>query len=344
MGKLSAEEKPVEKEEEQAWAKEVEIDGVTYFFLPIDLGIKYADKIKSGFFVPLNETKRVRIEIGEDDLKGKLSTYKEKGLKNILFATEDYYLFLKNIKRGLTGFFTKDDEASGKLLNLTQILFLLSKASTYIGLPEEVPKNTEEFVVKALNILKGSKELNNYLKAFQKNNQDQFIVNLLVGYTACGLVDTMSWPAHIKEKVIQAVILGDITLNEEDYFKFIASNGDRTQWTKGFFNHPLVASKLLTKYFSNTISREVVRAVEQHHERPDGSGFPQALKGLSIDQLSAIIIVARSFIEALVESDFSYDDREKFIDDLLAERFDYNNFKQPCKALYIVMGIEKEQK
>lgn len=320
--------------------KQVNIDGELYTYLPIDVSIKYSEKIRSGFFVPLNETKRVRIEFGEDDLKGKLTGYKEKGLESILFAENDYNLFLKAIKRGLTGFFFKEDENS-KGLSLQQILFLVRKSIIYIGLKEKFADLGEENVHKFFSWIKGSPKLQPQFKTFLRENQEQFIINVFASYVGIALAEELNWPPHIAEKITQASLLGDICLTEEDYLAVIAANGDRTKWTQNYREHPITISKQLQKNHSNTISREVIRAVEQHQELPDGSGFPQRLKGLSIDQLSAVIIVARTFTDAMVESDFAYDNRKSFVETLLAEKFDYNNFKNPTKALYKVMGIEE---
>lgn len=318
------------------------IDGEVFTFLPIDVAIKYSDKIHSGFFVPLNETKRVRIEIGEEGLKDGLIKYRDKGLKNILFAAEDYNLFLRAIKRGLTGFFFKEDE-NNKALNLQQILFLVKKSILYVGLDESVTVRGEENIEKFMTWIKGSPKLQPAFKNFLKENQEQFVINVFASYIGIALAESLNWPPHLAEKITQASILGDICLTEKDYFSFIAANGDRSLWTENFLNHPTIISKTLQRSHSNTISREVIRAVEQHQEFPDGSGYPQGLKGLSIDQLSAVIIVARTFTDALVASDFAYDNRYDFVSELLQDKFDYNNFKNPTKALYAIMGIPTDE-
>lgn len=322
--------------------KQVNIDGELYIYLPIDVAIKYSEKINSGFFVPLNETKRVRIEFGVEDLKGKLLSYKDKGLENILFAEDDYNLFLKAIKRGLTGFFFKEDE-NAKGLSLQQILFLVRKSIIYVGLEERYCDLGEDNVHKFFDWIKGSPKIAPQFKTFLKENQEQFIINVFASYVGIALAEQLNWPPHIAEKITQASLLGDICLTEEDLLASIAANGDRKKWTENYRNHPVTISKQLQKNHSHTISREVIRAVEQHQELPDGSGFPHGLKGLSIDQLSAIIIVARNFTDAMVESDFAYDNRKDFVDQLLAEKFDYSNFKNPTKALYRVMGVEEEE-
>jgi len=324
----------------EGFIKQAEIDGKMYTFLPIDVSIKYYDKIKSGFFVPLSDTKRVRIELNEGDIQKKLKDYRKKGLSNILFEDEDYHLFLLAVKRGLTSFFMKDD--SNIVLNNDQIKFLVRKCILYNGIEESYADLGDDYFDRFYAWVKTSLKVYPYYKRFLKENQDQFIINLFSSYVAIALAEALNWPRHVGEKIIQASLLADLTLEEKDYLRFIASNGNRSKWTTAYKKHPVEMAQILRKNHGKSIGREVLRAVEQHQELPDGSGYPQALKGLSIDQLSAIIIVARTFTDALVESNFSYDDREKFISDLLEDKFDYPNFKNPTKALYMVLGIKND--
>lgn len=332
-----------ENQESKELAREVTIDGVIYYFMPIDVAIKYSEKIKSGFFIPLSEEKRVRIEFGDDDLKNKMVTYKEKGLANILFATDDYYKFLQSIKRGLTGFFVKDDELASKTLSQQQILLLVNKAVKYIGIEESIVTAADEVANKVLNWVKTVPNINQFFKPFTQANQDEYLKNLMVAYVGIGLVKALNWPPAIHEKIFQAAIFGDITLTEKDFMEVIVANGDRKKWPKTYLNHPLEAARMISRT-RNAMSREVLRAIEQHQEYPDGSGFPAGLKGLSIDQMSAMLIIARHFVNQLIESNFAYDDRKTFIDQMLSEKFDYPNFAQPCKSLYLIMGIEVPQK
>lgn len=322
--------------------RKIDIEGVPYFYMPIDVAIKYAEKISSGFFVPLNEKKRVRIEFGEGDLVGKMNSYRDKGLEYILLAQDDYYSFLKAIKSGLIGFFLKDDENSGKSLGFEQCLSLVKKAGKYIGLDEMLIDESEEMIIKVYKRVKNNQSIYMHVKPFILRNQDEFLKNTLISYIGVGMVTSLDWPPALKEKVIQTCLLCDIFLKEKDYLQLIVAQGNPSQWTKNYFNHPQETAKFLQQKQS-LIGREVVRAVEQHHELPDGTGFPLGVGGGSIEPLSAIVIVARAFIDKLVESDFSYDNRRDFIDNMLEEHFsDSAKFNQACKALYILTGLEEK--
>lgn len=319
-------------------ARQVIIDGITYFHMPIKVAIKYSRHIKSEFFVPLSATKRVKIQHGDSEFKVKLENYQMKGLEQIIFAEDDYYDFLKTIKNGLVGFFLKDQEGSKKNLDISQIMNLVKKAETFIGLDKGGTDNRVDLTLSSLKWLKQSPVLRPLINAFQKNNQDEFFKNILIGHICVSIIEKLGWTTpQIKEKAIQAVILSDVTLTEKDIAHMILSQGVRKQYTPKIINHPKEAAELLLKS-KGVLAREVIRAIEQHHEHPNGSGYPLGIKDLSIDRLSALVIVARAFIDRLVDTEFDYDNREKFITDI-SSSFVAPNFTNICKGLNEALGI-----
>ena len=86
------------QEKKSDLAKPITIDGVLFYHMPINVAIKYAEKITSGFFVPLSESKRVRIHPDDDDIKVKMKSYKEKGLESILLPRMIIIILLKRLK------------------------------------------------------------------------------------------------------------------------------------------------------------------------------------------------------------------------------------------------------
>lgn len=332
------------EEKTSAMASAVEIEGIVYYNMPLTVAIKFADKITSGFYVPLSEKKRVRIEHGDSDVKEVLLNYNEKGLDNLLFAVEDYYAFLRKIKKGMTGFFQKEDaELVDKKLTVTQVFHLLKKAVAYVGLPAETIELSEEVNKKVIQDLKNIPELYDVYKKFMTECQDEFLKNMFVSYICVGLIDALSWKTPgIKEKMIKACLLSDMTLCEKDFLTMTICKENKTPLPKHILNHPKDAARLLSSKSRNLLSPEMILIVEQHQELPDGSGYPNGLKSRQINQLSAVNIVARGFVNELIDSDFAYDNREKMIEDV-AKKFEFPNFHAAAKALKIVLGIAKEE-
>ncbi len=69
--------------------------------------------------------------------------------------------------------------------------------------------------------------------------------------------------------------------------------------------HPAVGAAHLVKMkesLKDKISNEVIMIVAQHHEYMDGSGYPDALKGTQIYDLSRIVTIANTYDELISES------------------------------------------
>ncbi|MCY6959341.1 HD-GYP domain-containing protein [Clostridium brassicae] len=54
-------------------------------------------------------------------------------------------------------------------------------------------------------------------------------------------------------------------------------------------NHPIYGKEILEKNMQ--ISMDIIKAVEQHHERVDGSGYPNGLKGYEISRFARIVSI-----------------------------------------------------
>ena len=98
---------------------------------------------------------------------------------------------------------------------------------------------------------------------------------------------------------------------------------------KIFLSHPKDAGNLIKRYFT-TAPPDTDALAYQHHEAPDGSGFPQGMRAEKISPLSALFIVANDF------SFYFLKDDEPTMDDFLLKchsRYDFVNFRKVVKAL-----------
>jgi hypothetical protein len=64
-------------------------------------------------------------------------------------------------------------------------------------------------------------------------------------------------------------------------------------------NHPIKASEVVMTM--TEIPADVDTIILQHHERPDGSGFPHGINSNQISPLAAIVIVAHDILDASFE-------------------------------------------
>ena len=80
------------------------------------------------------------------------------------------------------------------------------------------------------------------------------------------------------------------------------------------------------------------RIIAQHHERPDGSGFPHQLDEKKIFPLAASFIVAEDFVNTIYENGIE----DALIEEIvlgLEERYQKGYFKKSVDALKKSLGM-----
>ena len=145
----------------------------------------------------------------------------------------------------------------------------------------------------------------------------------------------MGWHADMsKDKLILSCLLQDIALNNEDLIKIRSLNDPQLKLFPeedqiAFAEHPLNAA-LISNYFSGFT--EVDFIIAEHHEHPNGDGFPKELNSSSLTTISCIMILAASFTSRLA----SHARSENVYLEICSQMkrvYNTGNFKEPLKAL-----------
>lgn len=170
-------------------------------------------------------------------------------------------------------------------------------------------------------------------------DKEKFIPShtMLLAHMSCAIASALEWTSEQTfQKLTLAAMLHDITLENHE-LAAIHSMKDLQKKRKDFtaqeFNdyrdHPEKGAMLAKQM--REVPADVDLIILQHHERPDGTGFPRRSDAGFISPLSAIIIIAEDMvIEAFLKQDkFNI---QKFYTDKLVE-YASGNFKQVLKVL-----------
>lgn len=159
----------------------------------------------------------------------------------------------------------------------------------------------------------------------------------LISTISCALAQKLEWISKTTmDKLIYSAVLCDITLAARPDLMRISGLAEferrKSELTpeeqKIYLNHPKDGGSLAKKYFSSA-PPDTDALIMQHHELPDGSGFPYALKAERISPLAALFIISNDFAYYFLTDD------EPTIDDFLLKaqgRYDFMNFRKIMKA------------
>jgi len=304
------------------------------------------DGINKNLYLKLGSDKYVKIFNADDNTSIlDIKKYKEKGIDFLYVNREtalwvigqiqkQIHIFLKAnnfrfILRGASE--TPEKRFEQKILRIDEELHI----------EQEFKKTIDKAIDNIRLIVEKEKKVHKILTALKEQKKAYAFFTQKINLTSiisCVLAKELEWISQVTlNKLLFASVLSDITLAvkpellkipslvEFDKIKVTLSDEDQ----KIFLSHPKDSANLLKRYFS-TAPADTDSLVFQHHELPDGSGFPLGLKADKISPLSALFIVS---------NDFSYyflTEEEPTLEAFLLQcqsRYDYVNFRKVIKAL-----------
>jgi HD domain len=304
------------------------------------------DGINKNLFIKIGSDKFIKL-FHEDDNTNILDMqkYKDKGINYLYLKREtgdwvisqiqnqiDIFLKANNFRFVLRG--ASDSPAKRfeqKILRIDDEVHVDKDFKETIDKAIDRVKSIVEKEAKADQLMKILHEKKDNLAFFT----DKIRITSII---ACILARELEWISKATmDKLVYAAVLSDVTLavrpellriqNLQEFEKIKPNLTEEDQ--KIFLSHPKDAANLIKRYFTSA-PPETDALVFQHHEMPDGSGFPQGLRAEKLSPISALFIVA---------TDFSYyflKDEEPTMDDYLLRcnsRYDYVNFRKVIKAL-----------
>lgn len=238
-----------------------------------------------------------------------INKYISKKVKYLYVTNEDYEQFKGSIAD--VPFLEKIEQDAqlpeAENFDVTQAV-LSALLQTY-GLSETLLNKGFQNIKDTMSLIHDSKDVVELFKLRSGNHSFYSDHSLLVALLCTMALDHLDWKSQENiEKLCMAAILHDATLDEDvvnvmesgslDQFDFITD-----EQKNDYFAHPhRIAELIRTK---TELHEEVATIISEHHEKPDGSGFPRRLSYQNIHPLSALFIVIHDFVEQLYLTQFN---------------------------------------
>lgn len=304
------------------------------------------DGINKNLFIRIGNDKYIKI-FNEDDTTDILDIkkYKSKGIAYLYIQRATAMWVINQIQSQISIF-----------LKANNFRFVLRGASDSpekrfeqkilriddeVHVDKDFKETIDKTVEKIRHLVEKETKVENYLKVL-KEKQDEYALFTqkmnLTSLIACVLAKQLDWISKsTMDKLVYASVLCDITLAVRPQLLSIASiqEFEKIKETlseedqKMFLSHPKDSAFLIKKYFQ-LAPPDTDSLAYQHHEMPDGHGFPLHLKAEKISPLSALFIIANDFAYYFLKDD------EPSVDDFLlkaSSKYDYVNFRKIIKAL-----------
>lgn len=303
-------------------------------------------------YIKLSQTKYVKIiNEGECENFDVVEKYIKKGVDYIYLEKDKYKTFEKVSMEALFKKFDLIKDSGSTEDQVEAVLDSIASIQDYaknlgvdeqtIELIDSVIKNTEEMISKFT-------KLDELLLLLQSRNGYIKDHSYLTSFLACAIAERMSWKTEgIWKKIIMASLFQNISIESDEEAKIYGLNSkefekldDRVR-TKVKL-HPQDAIKML-EGAEEHFSEDTRKMIQNHHELPDGSGFPRGLDSTKVAPLEAVFILAVNFAHTLLEV--------KDIDQVSIMVQDYNeyfnkgNYKKPYQGFlkaFIKLNLPKD--
>ncbi|MBT4791549.1 MAG: hypothetical protein HON90_08255 [Halobacteriovoraceae bacterium] len=306
-------------------------------YYPIrSIRFKAVNSVVCDVYIKLGDNKFVKI-IGKNDLydNEQIQKYIKKGITTLYVLQEDYFEFCRHYSKLLGSMLATQNKTNLLKTEYTSISFI-HEITNELGLSSIVVETIDDTVNSCMCILNENDHLLKFVDKLKKEGNYLYKHSQLLIYVSCAIALEMNWSSDSTLKKLSiASILHDITLENEELALIDELNDDKfddLSWRdiKTIKNHSLDAFNLIAK--SNNLPPDIESIVRDHHERPDGSGFPRGLFATNISPLSCIFILAEDFVHQFYEAGCKKSTCKSIIE-RLDKKYSKGNFRKPLEGI-----------
>lgn len=327
-----------------SWVREKEVKEATVDlsaenFIPFRIRSFYRlQTVPYPVFMQITESKFIRVfEADERYTHEQMHRYVKKGVKFFYFEKKDYLLFLSETMGKLRSLL-QNRSPSFELTIKAQVqgCMIVQEYARTIGLNDSIVDFINLIIDSIQSTYEGVGDLKKILVSFPFMERDLYERAILTAYTSTSIIAELGWKGDLtQQKLGVASIFYDSLVTNEEFLKYASvedmecQNNFSEDDIEEFKNHPSRAAELVR--LSQGLP-ECDFIIQQHHERPDGRGYPQGIPSHQISGVVAIFILSSEFSQQLAHFGISKKSLKMVTDDFYL-RYNAGNFKEPLKLL-----------
>ncbi|MBT4761010.1 MAG: response regulator [Bdellovibrionaceae bacterium] len=313
-------------------------------FVPIKIAtLKRLSKIEFDLFIQLSNNKYIKVEKEEHNLDStNLDHYHKKGMSHLFIPHAEAVNFSNIFKKELlTKLYATEMPITESFEALQLTSDVVHQISSVFGLTDELKDAANKNIQVVLNQISTEPLLKDLMEHISSNSESYFSAHCsLLTYVCSAIAHSMDWSSDVTlYKLTMASFLHDMSLsdtqieNKQSHILSIARNEFMdVSDVIAVKEHPETGAKTAESW--PVIHPDVDQIIRQHHEKPDGSGFPNALTYTKIHPLAALFIIAETFVDHILldnPEDKSFELYFKIHDDVFTEG-DFKKIYQAFKT------------
>ncbi len=301
--------------------------------------IRFSDSFAGvEIFVPVG-TKFIQMNYATDEFIEILRRLQQKEVTEIYLRPVDCTRILLRIQEDMAShsFYDPRTLTEHRVESVDQAMAMVKNVINQLGVNLENIRLLKTINARSMTMLSESPSIYSFVRRFKKNCSEEFLRATLTSYVASLIIDKFDWTsAQVKEKAALASILCDMVLEKNDFQDHYLAIKSGEAISDKMKSHPSdVVQKLSAR--RGLIPQETITIIEQHHELPNGKGYPFGITSNRFNQLSCIFILSQQFVELLFHADFNYDKRFEIIGQI-KNKYESKSFDKSIEALISIVA------
>ncbi|TNF27299.1 MAG: response regulator [Deltaproteobacteria bacterium] len=252
------------------------------------------------FYLRLNESKMIKvINRNGIELQDIVNKYDSKGVSKLYVVQSDLEDFNNSLtKRIEIALDSKEELSTNSRVALAgDAIITVQENLLNFGIKEDFVNHANKIVDHVLATYSMDTGMNNLIKMIQTANDGYFLQHsMLTSFLSNIILRNSEWNSvSNQEKITMASLFHDISLKNGEHEDWesksflMGINKDNENIPKDFLDHPQRTVELLSKVPNMP---DLFTIILEHHEKPDGTGFPRGLKANRLSPMSCILIMS----------------------------------------------------
>lgn len=325
------------------WASEEEFEQSVEEFDPSELlpmkirSFYLFDRLNYDVYLEFTSTKYARvIKANSFFSHGQIHSFARRNIKFLYLKKDEYLRFLEESARALIDAYPKTTNLKKALSLQVKSTVIIHQYINAVGVTDTLNELVTLNIDKTHQISESEKSLRRILAEFPRVGLDFAEHSVLCLYVGEFLGKYLGWNSEItRKKLGLSSLLQDCTLTNENLIKISRSDDPYLEMfteeeQKEYQEHPLKAAELST-YFGGYPETDYL--LRQHHELPNGDGFPAKINANKLTVISCAFILTSQYCARLVASKTKNSSILQEAFNSFRINFNIGNFKEPINAL-----------
>lgn len=295
-------------------------------------------------FIKLSAAKTLKI-VNKDceSLNDTLNKFIEKKCDYVYVKNDEYYKLVEFMGENNHSPLWDSMDSTTKSMFARETFDFVHTSLHAIGLDEKTFRLTNKLMLSSSHFIKSNKnkEFKEVWSSVVTGKNYLVEHSLLLAYLTVGAQQHFECKSLDKaQKLLISSMFHDISLTSDKIAKNFGTELQEEEYDdyliEEFDSHHKDAVALLASM--SGISSDVDTILMQHHEKPDGTGFPRGLSGSQIHPLSCLFIVVHDFVQVMYQRGFTLYHRNEVISQM-RDKYSEGFFVESLAALESLFGF-----